>query len=96
MIIASNLAEPVLLHCRCSQITPENTQFQAEQSESMRQHRHLVAICNYNIFLPPPKLLLLAWDHTECSSDLVPHSWEAKLSVPSVDPQERAALGAPS
>jgi len=40
MIIAVNLAEPVL-HCGCSQIPPENTHFQAQWNESMRQHRHL-------------------------------------------------------
>ena len=53
MTIAFNLAEPVLLHCGCSQVTSENTQFQVQQSESVGQHRHLAGICDYNIVLPP-------------------------------------------
>lgn len=69
--IAFNLAEPVLPHCGCSQVTPENTQFWVEQSESVGQHRHLVGICNYNTVLPPSSFWFgpthsapLIWYHT--------------------------------
>lgn len=67
MIIAFNLAEPVLLHCGCSQIPPENAQFPVQRSESVGQHRHLVGICNYNRVLPQGS----SWFGTTRSAPLI-------------------------
>lgn len=89
MMIAFNLAEPVL-RCGCSQITPQTASL--EQSTASLWNSTVIqwastTITSFSPQAPPPGL-----GPHKVLPDLIPHSWETKLRVPSVDPHKSCSL----